>query len=142
MSLPCGLSVRSRPDVFAVAAVVRRVALAHGGARTVAAAAAIAAAELAANIVRHAGGDGEVTVDVDGDDLTLCASDRGPGLASPAELFRGSAACPRGRRSGGLGEGAASLLRLMDHVEARSTGAGLVVVCRKRLHAWARRSGR
>jgi anti-sigma regulatory factor (Ser/Thr protein kinase) len=142
MSLPRALLIRTRPDVFAVAALVRRVALAHGGERTAAAAAAVAAAELASNIVRHGGGDGELTVAIEGDELTLRAADHGPGLARPEALFSGDARRSDHSRSGmGLGEGGPSILRLMDHVEARHNGAsGLVVVCRKRLHARPRRS--
>ncbi len=99
--------------------MVRALVRTAGGSDLQASTAATATTELAQNIVSHAGGDGEINAWLDGAEVVIRARDRGP---SPRL---------RGR---GLGQGRASVGRLMDTVDV-STNAdgGLVVTARVRI---------
>ncbi len=96
----------------------------------------IAAAELASNILNHGGGEGSVGLWLHDGDLIIEALDRGPGVPDPRMIFDGRAQREaRGDHGGhGLGEGGASVRRLMDAVDAtHREGGGLRVLARRKL---------
>ncbi|MEM6290367.1 MAG: hypothetical protein AAGA54_03850 [Myxococcota bacterium] len=107
------VAIRHRADAVAVASMVRALIRSAGGSDIQASAAATATAELAQNIVSHAGGDGELDAWIEGADVVIRARDRGP---SPRL---------RGR---GLGQGRAAVERLMDRVEVTTNAEGGLVV--------------
>ena len=91
---------------------------------------ATATAELAQNIVSHAGGNGELEAWLEGGNVVVRARSAGGGK---------SAAPTRG----GLGQGQASVRRMMDHVEFEpSVDGGLVVTARVRIDSPRRPSCR
>ncbi|MGH1347313.1 MAG: ATP-binding protein [Nannocystales bacterium] len=118
--------VRHRADAFAAAAMVK--ALAHGVGSSAVQASMIATAttELAQNIVSHAGGDGEVMVWLEGENIVVQARSVGVG--------DGGREAPAAPTRGGLGQGQAAVRRMMDSVvfESASDG-GLVVTARVRI---------
>ena len=82
---------------------------------------ATATAELAQNIVSHAGGDGEVVAWIESGDIVVQARSAGRNM-------RGTPT------RGGLGQGQAAVRRMMDDVEFEATlDGGLVVTARVRV---------
>jgi anti-sigma regulatory factor (Ser/Thr protein kinase) len=120
--------VRAEEDVGAARRAAGRVAAAAG---IRAAEVEIVAAELATNILRHAGGDGYLLCQAGPGHLELVAADRGPGLGpgallpSPADSL---ASWPSG--AGGLGVGLASVRRLASEFDYSSGPAGTVMLAR------------
>ena len=111
--------VRHRSDAIAAAAMVRALVQGAGGSSSRASVVATVTTELAQNIVSHAAGNGEVLAWLDGDDIVVRARDWGSG--SPV-------------RSTGMGQGQASVRRMMDHVDVRpSPEGGLIVTARTRI---------
>lgn len=89
----------------------------------------IAIAELASNILHHAG-QGSITVTAVDNGLEIVSEDQGGGMADIEAAIRG------GKKSGqGLGIGLAGVRRLMDQLEIHSEpGRGTTVITRKWLH--------
>lgn len=113
--------VRHRADAIAAAAMVKAFVHGAGGSGVQAAMIATATAELAQNIVSHAGGDGDVLAWLEHGDVVVRA--RSAGRAASAGTTRR-----------GLGQGQAAVRRMMDHVDFEATPAGgLVVTARVRL---------
>lgn len=111
--------VRHRSDAIAAAAMVRALVHEAGGSSSQASIVATVMTELAQNIVSHAAGNGEVLAWLDGDDVIVRAHDWGSG--SPT-------------RSTGMGQGQASVRRMMDHVDVQpSPEGGLIVTARTRI---------
>lgn len=112
--------VRHRADAIAAAAMVRALVHGAGGSSSRASVVATVTTELAQNIVSHAAGNGEVLAWLDGNDIVVRARDWGSG--SPL------------LRSSGMGQGQASVRRMMDHVEFEpSSDGGLIVTARTRI---------
>lgn len=139
---PTVLAVRHLEDAAVVRAVVRRLVLGAGLGGRAAEETAIAASELATNLVKHAGG-GELELGEDADGVVVVSRDRGPGPPARAELLsdgrsRGAARAPDGPISAGLGSGGGALSRFFDEVEIGAReGGGTVIRCTRR-----RRGGR
>jgi serine/threonine-protein kinase RsbT len=130
------LRIRSVVDSHSAAAVARRAALKAGFSASAAQCTAIATAELATNIVRHAG-HGVICVYTGSRHLKVVADDTGPGFDNvDAALIDGHSG---GRRLGvddrgaGIGCGLGGVRRLMDSLEIESTkGVGARIVAIKR----------
>ncbi|MEW6750096.1 MAG: ATP-binding protein [Candidatus Latescibacterota bacterium] len=110
----------------AAAAVAREAGLAEAEAAQV----SLAAGELAANLVRHAGG-GQVRLAVVAGEgrrgVRVIAADRGPGIADVHRAMRDGYSS-----AGGLGYGLGAVNRLMDELEVSTRpGEGTTVVCTK-----------
>jgi anti-sigma regulatory factor (Ser/Thr protein kinase) len=117
--------VREEEDVGAVRRAAGRMA-ATAGVRP--AEAEIVAAELAMNILRHAGGDGYLLCQVAPGYLELVAADHGPGLGPGALIPAAADSGPPG--VGGLGVGLASVRRLASGFDYCSGRAGTVMLAR------------
>jgi len=133
------LDIAVLSDAAVARSLVLRIALAHGLARRAAGELALAASELATNIVKYGGGRGQLEVVVEPGALVLVAEDRGAGPPSEAELFGDGISRGRPRAldqaiSTGRGTGGGALRRLCDavSVEAREAG-GTRIRCAKRL---------
>ena len=117
--------VRHRADAIAAAAMVRALVRAAGGSVTQASTVATATTELAQNIVSHANGNGEILVWLEGHELVVRARDWGSNAQfehKPEKSLRG------------LGQGQASVRRMMDRVEQQAVeGGGLEVTARVRI---------
>lgn len=86
---------------------------------------ATVATELAQNIVSHAAGNGELLAWLDAGDIVVRARDWGASTATGAR---------------GLGQGQASVRRMMDRVEfTLAPEGGLVVTARARIESEGRR---
>ncbi len=112
---------------------VRRVAARMGFPASEQTAIATSAAELSNNILRHAGGQGELlvhTLESDegrGQGIVLESLDRGPGIEDPEGALLGGHST-----AGGLGWGLAGVRNLMDELEiATAPGGGARVLARK-----------
>lgn len=122
--------VRHRADAIAAAAMVKALVHGAGGSGVQASMVATATTELAQNIVSHAGGNGELEAWLEGGNVVVRA--RSAGGEGPAIPTRS-----------GLGQGQASVRRMMDHVEFEaSVDGGLVVTARVRIDAPRRPSCR
>ncbi|MCR9164125.1 MAG: ATP-binding protein [Nannocystaceae bacterium] len=111
--------VRHRSDAIAAASMVRTLVQRAGASTCRASVVATVTTELAQNIVSHAGGNGEILAWLDGGDIVVRAHDWGS--ASPT-------------RSSGMGQGQASVRRMMDRVELQpSPEGGLIVTARTRI---------
>jgi len=87
--------------------------------------AAIVTTELAANLLRHAGG-GEIVLRVDKDRLDVLAWDRGPGIDDLAKSMRDGFST-----AGGSGTGLGAVQRLADGFDVHSVpGRGAIVLAR------------
>jgi len=128
---PVRIVIRHRADAVATGAVVRDFVRAQGMTNHHAVVAATAAVELAQNIVSHGGACGEMSAWISGETLFVRAIDRGPGLTESPAMF--GDVRPTGSYGGsGLGQGSASVRRLMDGVDVRARVAGgLEVIARK-----------
>jgi len=108
----------------------REVAEAVGFAETEREQIAIAASELATNLVRHAsGGSIVVSTVTDGQraGLEILSEDSGPGIAAPEHALTDGYST-----SGGLGLGLGAVHRLMDELTfSSSPGGGARIVCRR-----------
>ena len=132
---PVRIVIRHRADAFTTGAVVRDFVRAQGMTKHHAAVAATAAVELAQNIVSHGGARGEMSAWVAGQTLFVRAIDRGPGLTEAPAMFR--EVRPTGYQGGsGLGQGAASVRRLMDGVDVRARAAGGLEVIAHKAIGW------
>ncbi len=130
------LAVGDRSDLAVARSQILRFAAARGLDPRRAAELALAASELASNMLKYAGG-GELLVLAEPDALLVEASDRGPGPPSEAELFadgvsRGAARQPDQSITTGLGTGGGAVRRLCDRVEILARpGGGTIIRCRK-----------
>lgn len=92
---------------------------------------AIAASELAKNILFHAGGKGKIIINslIDPDRLgiIIIAEDKGPGIANPEKALQGINDSKKG-----LGIGLSGAKRLMDEFNIESkVGKGTTVIAKK-----------
>ncbi len=131
------LPIRSSTDAVVAGALATDRCLSQGFPARASREVGIAAAELASNIVRHAG-IGELEIDVSEERALLTAIDSGPGIAdTQAALEDGFS---RGRHLTdpdepmiSLGCGLGAVARLMSRVDIRSRpGGGTVVEAEKR----------
>lgn len=126
------LQVSRSADVVVAGALATDRCLTMGYAAKASRAVGIAAAELASNIVRHAG-SGTLSVQVSAERVVLEATDRGPGIQDVQLALRDhySQGLPvrdldpaRARLGCGLG----AVARLMDRIEFGKTASGGAVV--------------
>ncbi len=131
------LPITSLADAAVARALVVRFAQQLGLSEQAASEAAIAASELATNVIKYAG-EGELVLSEEPSGLLITSLDRGPGPPSEVELFedgfsRGARRTPDTTITTGLGTGGGALRRLCDTVElAERPGGGAIVRCRKR----------
>ncbi len=134
---PLVLEIRLLDDAALVRALVLRQGAAAGLSRRGASELALAASELATNMVKHANG-GELTVTTTADGVEVSARDRGPGISEQDQLFRdgfsrGAQRQPDRPIRAGFGTGGGSLRRLCDEVEVSARpGGGTEIRCFKR----------
>jgi serine/threonine-protein kinase RsbT len=112
------ISVKDFTDATVASSIAREVAEQAGLDRLSAAAVAIVVRELATNIVKHAGGAGEIEVSSTHDGVRVAAVDSGPGMKSPEELLNDRPFPDDGR--GSLGQGGSAIRRLMDEASVRN----------------------
>ncbi len=114
-------------DVAVAAALVRTAAVVSGCAPRVAAETATAAAELASNAVRHAGG-GVVTISRADDVIVVTVVDRGAATAAALRaLLQAPPVSKNDATRGGLGHGVMAVARLMSGLEFDDRVGGGVV---------------
>jgi len=126
------LPVRSFTDTVVAGALATDRCLSMGFTARASREVGIAAAELASNIVRHAG-QGELEMDVDGDRAVLTATDHGPGIDDPRAALRDHFSRGRLRESPdepllSLGCGLGAVKRLMSTLEIEQPPGGGTVV--------------
>lgn len=126
-------------DRLATAAVARRFGLRAGLSAARSEELAVAVAELASNVARHARDGSLVLRRLETPRLMIevICRDRGPGIADPVAARRdgfsgGRQLAPDSPRRAGLGLGLGAVERLMDEVQIDSQlGTGTVVTARK-----------
>ena len=123
------LPVRSEHDAGRARRAAREMAGRLGFGLVAAEEIAIAASELAMNLVRHAQ-DGEMTISSVNEGgligLRLESRDGGPGIADTAAAMRDGFTT-----GGGLGGGLGGVRRMMDHLEISSSPMGTVATAIK-----------
>lgn len=128
------LAISDMADAAVVGSLAVRFAAECGFPRREALEIAIAARELATNVVKHSGGEGQIDIGFDGKDLVIRVIDDGPGMTVPELLVsddRQSLDCDWAK---GLKQGGAAVRRLMGSVFVRNRPAGgLEVLAVKRM---------
>jgi anti-sigma regulatory factor (Ser/Thr protein kinase) len=136
---PCTVVVARREDVPRARRAARALAAAQGFGAADAESVALAATELATNLVRYARG-GSLTLTpvagpggAGGAGVQIESHDAGPGIGDLARAMQDGFST-----GGGLGSGLPGLRRLMDEFAVESGAAGTTIVARK----WADRAPR
>ena len=126
------LAIASRADVERARREARSLARGHGFSRADCERVALAASELAMNLVRHAN-HGEMRMRASdepaGSLVEIATDDSGPGIEDVTKAMTDGFST-----SGGLGSGLPGVRRLMDDFEIHSGKSGTQIVARK----WAR----
>lgn len=132
------IACTERTDRYVCGSEALRFALGAGFSRAHASQVSLAAAELASNAVRHAGG-GVIEVSMRREPramLELVCRDRGPGIADVGASLRDGHS--RGRdlepddvRRDGLGTGLGAVARAMDELTIESDATGTVITALK-----------
>jgi serine/threonine-protein kinase RsbT len=123
------LPVSSRADVDRARREARALASAHGFSWADAESVALAASELAMNLVRYASGGTIRLSTVDdsrGEGLRIECDDAGPGIADLGQALEDGFST-----GGGLGSGLPAARRLMDEFEVATDSSGTRIVATK-----------
>jgi serine/threonine-protein kinase RsbT len=136
------LSATDPVDRFACASAVLSLAERTGLSRRAALELSMAAAELASNAIRHAGGGVLEVLHVTAPRaaIEIVCRDEGPGITDPERALidgysRGRMLGPDDPRSAGLGTGLGSVRRAVDELHVATGPAGTTITARK----WAAR---
>lgn len=148
MSKPLSIECAVLSDRYVCATAALAFAIRAGLAREAAVQVSIAAAELASNAVRHAGGGvlELATVEVPAPAVELVCRDRGPGIADVRAALRdghsrGRDLGPDDVRRDGLGSGLGAVARAMDELSIESSERGTIVRARKLIRGSTSRGG-